>query len=326
MRRREFIALLGGAAVAWPLLARAQQTMPVVGFLNPGSPESSSFLVAAFREGLQGATYIEGKDVTVEYRWAQGRYDQLQTLAADLVRRQVAVIAATGGTISAQAAKAVTSTIPIVFNVGDDPVDSGLVASFNRPGGNIMGVNTMSPALETKRLELLRELVPRTALVAVLLNATNPDVGPQHRDITAAAITLGQELRFFYASSESDLDTAFGALIQQQANALLVGNDVFFTNQREQIVALAARHAVPTIYAFRQFADSGGLMSYSTNLIEVYRQLGVYVGRVLKGEKPADMPIVQPTKFEMVINLGTAKALGLAIPQSIVLRADEVIE
>jgi putative tryptophan/tyrosine transport system substrate-binding protein len=326
MRRREFIPLLGAAAIAWPLLARAQQTMPVVGFLSPGSPESSSFLVAAFREGLKEATYIEGKDVTIEYLWARGRYDQLQTLAADLVRRQVAVIAATGGTISARAAKAVTSTIPIVFNVGDDPVDSGLVASFNRPGGNITGVNTMSPALETKRLELLRELVPRTALVAVLLNATNRDVGPQRRDITAAAITLGQELRFFYASSESDLDTAFGALIQQQANALLVGNDVFFTNRREQIVALAARHAVPTIYAFRQFAESGGLMSYSTNLIEVYRQLGVYVGRVLRGEKPADLPIVQPTKIDLVINLKTARVLGLDVPPTLLALAEEVIE
>jgi putative tryptophan/tyrosine transport system substrate-binding protein len=324
-RRREFIALLGGAAAAWPLAARAQQTM-LVGFLSPGSPEPSSFLVAAFREGLKNASYIEGRNVSIEYRWARGHYDQLESLAADLVRRQVAVIAATGGTISAQAAKAATATIPIVFNVGDDPIKSGLVTSFNRPGGNITGVSTLSPALETKRLGLLRELVPRTAIIAVLLNATNPDVGLQRQDMNAVATALGQELRFFYASNESDLDAAFKSLVQQRADALLVGNDVFFTNRREQIVALAVRHAIPTIYAFRQFAESGGLMSYSTNLIEVYRQIGVYVGRVLKGEKPADLPVVQPTKFELVINLKTAKVLGLTVPDKLLALADEVIE
>jgi len=229
MMRREFITLLGGAAAAWPLAARAQQPT-LVGFLSPGSPEPSSFLVTAFREGLKEESYIEGKNAIIEYRWARGRYDQLATLAADLVRRQVAVIAATGGTISAQAAKAATSTIPIVFNVGDDPIRSGLVASFNRPGGNMTGVNTLSPALETKRLGLLRELVPRTAIVAVLLNATNPDVGPQRRDMNAAATALGQDLHFFYASNKNDLDTAFGSIVQQRADALLVGNDVFFTN------------------------------------------------------------------------------------------------
>src|SRR5262249_23647143 len=298
MKRREVITLLGGAA-AWSLAARAQPTM-LVGFRNPASTGSSSFLVTAFGEGLKEASYIEGKNVSIEYRWARGHYDQLESLAADLVRRQVAVIAATGGTISAQVAKAATSTIPIVFNVGDDPIQSGLVASFNRPGGNITGVNTLSPALEAKRLGLLRELLPGTAIVAVLLNATNPDVGPQQREMNAAATALGQELRFFYASNETDLDMTFASLVQQRADALLVGNDVFFTNRREQIVTLAARHAVPTVYAFRQFAESGGLMSYSTNLIEVYRQIGVYVGRVLKGEKPADLPVVQPTKFELV--------------------------
>jgi putative ABC transport system substrate-binding protein len=323
--RREFISMLGGAAAAWPLAAWAQQTI-LVGFLSPGSPESSSFLVTAFGEGLKEASYTEGKNVNIEYRWARGHYDQLESLAADLVRQQVAVIAATGGTISAQAAKAATSTTPIVFNVGDDPIQSGLVASFNRPGGNITGVNTLSPALEAKRLGLLRELLGGTAIVAVLLNATNPDAGPQRRDMNAAATALGQELRFFYASNETDLDIAFASLVQQRAEALLVGNDVFFTNRREQIVALAARHAVPTVYAFRQFAESGGLMSYSTNLIEVYRQIGVYVGRVLKGEKPADLPVVQPTKFELVINLKTAKALRLTIADKLLALADEVIE
>jgi ABC-type uncharacterized transport system substrate-binding protein len=327
IRRREFISILGGAAAAWPVAARAQQgLMPVIGFLHPGSSGEMDFLVAAFREGLKEATYIEGKNVRVEYRWARGHYDQLQSLATDLVNRHVAAIAATGGTISAQAAKAATSTIPIVFNVGDDPIRSGLVASFNRPGGNITGVNTLSPALETKRLGLLRELVPQTAIVAVLLNAANPDVSPQRQEINAAGTALAQKLSFFYASNESELDAAFGALVRHRADALLVGNDVFFTSQRKQIAALAAHHAVPAIYAFRQFAESGGLMSYSTNLIQVYRQVGVYVGRVLKGENPANLPVVQPTKFEFVINLQTARALGLDVPPTLLARADEVIE
>jgi putative tryptophan/tyrosine transport system substrate-binding protein len=309
--RREFIAVLGGAA-AWPLVARAQQSTLAVGFLSPGSPEPSSFLVTAFREGLAEVGYIEGKNVTIEFRWARGHYDQLEPLAADLVGRHVAAIAATGGTISAQAAKAATSTIPIVFNVGDDPIKSGLVASFNRPGGNLTGVNTLSPALETKRLGLLRELVPQTGIIAVLLNPANPDVGLQKQDVSAAAKTLGQELRFFYASNESELDTSFASLVQQRPDGLLLGNDVFFTNRREQIVSLAARHTIPAVYAFRQFAESGGLMSYSTNLVEVYRQIGIYVGRI-KGESPANLPVVQPIKFDLVINLATAKALGLTI-------------
>jgi putative tryptophan/tyrosine transport system substrate-binding protein len=327
MKRRQFLTLLGGAAAAWPFAARAQQmAMPVVGFLSPGFPEPSSFLVTAFREGLKEASYVEGQNVTIEYRWAKGQYDQLQSLAADFVRRQVEVIAATGGTISAQAAKAATATIPIVFNVGDDPIKSGLIVSFNRPGGNLTGVNTQSPALEPKRLGLLRELVPQAAIVAVLLNPTNPDADLQSRDLQVAATAIGQQLRIFNASSEGDLDAAFAALVQQRADALLVGNDVFFTNRREQIVALAARHAVPTIYAFRQFAESGGLMSYSTNLVEVYRQVGLYVGRILKGEKPADLPVVQPTKFELVINLKTAKTLGIKISDNLLSLADEVIE
>jgi putative ABC transport system substrate-binding protein len=328
MQRRTFIRLLGGATAALPLAARAQQasSIPVVGFLSPGFPEPSSFLVAAFVGGLKEASYVAGQNVAIEFRWARGSYDQVQTLAADLVRRQVAVIAATGGTISAQAAKAATATIPIVFNVGDDPIKSGLIGSFNRPGGNLTGVNTQSPALEPKRLGLLRELVQQAEIIAVLLNPNNPDADLQWREVQAAATAIGQPLRRFDASSESDLDTAFAALVKQRADALLVGNDVFFTNRREQIVALAARHAVPTIYAFRQFAESGGLISYSTNLVEVYRQVGLYVGRILKGEKPADLPVVQPTKFELVINLKTAKALGIKISDKLLALADEVIE
>ena len=326
MRRREFIAYIGGAA-AWPLAARAQQPgMPVVGFLNPGLPEPSSFLVVAFREGLEKEGYVEGQNVTVEYRWASGHYNELQTLASDLVRRHAVAIAATGGSISAQAAKAATANIPIVFNVGEDPIKLGLVASFNRPGGNITGVNTLSPALESKRLGLLRELVPQAAIVAVLLNPSNPDADLQRRDIQAAATAIGQDLRTFDVGNESDIETAFAALVRQRADALLVGSDVFLTNRREQIVALAARYAVPTIYSFRSFAESGGLMSYSTNLVEVYRQVGFYVGRILKGEKPANLPIVQPTKFELVINLKTAKAMNVKISDNLLSLADEVIE
>ena len=326
MRRREFIAYIGGAA-AWPLAARAQQPgMPVVGFLNPGLPEPSSFLVVAFREGLEKEGYVEGQNVTVEYRWASGHYNELQTLASDLVRRHAVAIAATGGSISAQAAKAATATIPIVFNVGEDPIKLGLVASFNRPGGNITGVNTLSPALESKRLGLLRELVPQAAIVAVLLNPSNPDADLQRRDIQAAATAIGQDLRTFDVRNESDIETAFAALVRQRADALLVGSDVFLTNRREQIVALAARYAVSTIYSFRSFAESGGLMSYSTNLVEVYRQVGFYVGRILKGEKPANLPIVQPTKFELVINLKTAKAMNVKISDNLLSLADEVIE
>ena len=326
MRRREFIAYIGGAA-AWPLAARAQQPgMPVVGFLNPGLPEPSSFLVVAFREGLEKEGYVEGQNVTVEYRWASGHYNELQTLASDLVRRHAVAIAATGGSVSAQAAKAATATIPLVFNVGEDPIKLGLVASFNRPGGNITGVNTLSPRLESKRLGLLRELVPQAAIVAVLLNPSNPDADLQRRDIQAAASAIGQDLRTFDVGNESDIETAFAALVRQRADALLVGSDVFLTNRREQIVALAARYAVPTIYSFRSFAESGGLMSYSTNLVEVYRQVGFYVGRILKGEKPANLPIVQPAKFELVINLKTAKAMNVKISDNLLSLADEVIE
>ncbi len=326
MKRREFILALGGAA-AWPLGARAQQpAMPAIGFLGGSSLTERRPLLAAFRQALTEAGFVEGQNVAIEYRWAKGRYDQLPTLATELVQRQVAVIAATGGSMSAQAAKAATSTIPIVFNLGVDPVKLGLIVSFNRPGGNVTGVNTLSPALEAKRLGLLREMVPQAATIAVLLNPTNPDADLQQRDIQTAATAMGQHLRIFNASSEADVEAAFVGIVQQRADALLVGNLVFFVNRREQIVALAARHAIPAIYTFRIFAESGGLMSYSTDLVEVYRQIGFYVGRVLKGEKPAELPVVQPTKFEFVINLKTAKALGIRISDNLLSLADEVIE
>jgi putative tryptophan/tyrosine transport system substrate-binding protein len=325
MKRREFITLLGGAA-SWPLTALAQQAMPVVGFLHPGSSDLQAYLAVAFREGLKEAGYVETKNVIIEYRWANGHYDQLQALAVDLVRRRVAVIAATGGTVSAQAAKAATATIPIVFNVGVDPIKAGLVTSFNRPGGNITGVNTQSPVLEPKRLGLLRELVPQAATIGVLLNPRNPDVDFQREGIETAATAIGVKLRIFHPNREDDLDRAFAALVQERTDALLVGNDAFFVNQREQIVALAARHGLPAIYTFRSFAEAGGLMSYSTSLVDVYWQVGFYVGRILKGEKPADLPVVQPTKFELVINLKTAKALGVMISDNLLSIADEVIE
>ena len=326
MNRRELTSLLGSTMIAWPLAARAQQAMPVVGFLHPGSPDSLAYLAAAFREGLKETGYVEGQNVIIEYRWANGHYDQLQALVADLVRRQVAVIAATGGNVSAQAAKAATTTIPIVFNVGIDPIKAGLVTSFNRPGGIITGVNTQSAALEQKRLGLLRELVPQAATIGVLLNPTNPDADFQREGVETAATAIGVKLRIFHASSKDDLDRAFAALVQERADALLVGNDTFFVNQREQIVTLAARHGLPAIYTFRSFAEAGGLMSYSTSLVDVYREVGFYVGRILKGEKPADLPVMQPTKFELVINLKTAKTLGVKISDNLLSLADEVIE
>jgi ABC-type uncharacterized transport system substrate-binding protein len=325
LKRRQFVTLLGSAA-AWPFVAHAQQAMPVVGFFHPGSPDPQANLAAAFREGLKEVGYVEAKNVIIEYRWANGHYDQLQALAVDLVRRQVAVIAATGGTASAQAAKAATATIPIVFNIGVDPIKAGLVTSFNRPGGNVTGVNTQSPTLEPKRLGLLHELVPQAAMIGVLLNPTNPDADFQREGVETAATAIGVKLRIFHANSEDDLDRAFAALVQERTDALLVGNDTFFVNQREQIVTLAARHGLPAIYTFRSFAEAGGLMSYSTSLVDVYRQVGFYVGRILKGEKPADLPVVQPTKFELVINLKTAKTLGVKISDNLLSLADEVIE
>jgi ABC-type uncharacterized transport system substrate-binding protein len=327
MRRREFITLIAGSAFASPVIAHAQQkTIPVIGFLSSASPNAYAGRVTAFRKGLNESGYIDGKDVAIEFRWAKGQYDQLPVFAADLVRQKVAVILSSGGDIAALSAKAATSSIPIVTVSGTDPVQAGLVASFNRPGGNITGASFVATELETKRLEILRDLVPTAALIGVLINPTNPAAESRSKDLQAAARTLERNIHIVSAGSESDLEPAFATLIEQGARALLVSTDSFFTSQRDRLVALAVRHALPTIYSWREFVEAGGLVSYGPIINEVYREAGIYTARILKGEKPADLPFLRPTKFELVVNLKTADALGLTVPQTILARADEVIE
>jgi putative ABC transport system substrate-binding protein len=325
MRRRDFIASLGGAA-AWPLAARAQQpAMPVIGFLGSGSAASGSSFASSFRQGLKKTGYVEGENVDIEYRWADGQYDRLPGLAADLVRRQVAVIAAAGGG-SGLAAKAATTTIPIVATMAGDPVKEGLVASINRPGGNVTGINLLLNALEAKKLGLIREMKPTATRIAALLNPANPSYDMQSHDLQDAARSVDQQLSILRASSEAEIDVAFTTAVQMQAGALLVGADAFFVLQRNRLVALAARHAIPAIFHLREFAVAGGLMSYGTDVPDSYRLLGLYAGRILKGEKPTDLPVQNPTKFELVINLKTAKVLGLTVPDRLLALADEVIE
>jgi len=328
MKRREFICLVGGSAAAWPLAARAQQSaMPVIGFLSGRSPYESTSVVGAFGQGLGDTGYFGSKNVIIEYRWAEGRYDRLPALAAELVSRQVAVIAAVGGPNSGQAAKAATATIPIVFISGTDPVQEGLVASLNKPGGNATGVNPLLPAMEGKRLGLLRQLIPNAALIAVLLNpASRDNFNRQMNEIQEAAREVEQQLLVLRASSEEEIEAAFATAAERRANGLLVAADPFLLSRRERIVALAAHYAIPAIYEVRDYATAGGLMSYGINLVNAYQQAGVYVGRILKGEKPSDLPVLQPTKFDFVINFKTTKALRLTVPPGLVSIADEVIE
>ena len=328
MQRREFVILFGGAAAASPILrpraTRAQQVLPVIGFLNGGSAWELGYVVAAFHQGLKDTGYVEGRNVLVDYRWAEGHYDRLPTMATELVRRRVAVIAANGP--AALPAKSATDTIPIVFRVGVDPVQTGLVASLNRPGGNLTGVSALNAELGPKRLELLREIVPTAATIAVLMNPASVGFETSSRDFQAAARTLGLQIHVLLATYERDIEAAFATLAQLRIAALVIGNDVFFTSRSEQLAVLALRHAVPTIYQFREFVAAGGLMSYGGSVTDQYRLFGVYVGRILKGEKPSDLPVQQATRIELIINMKAAKALGITFPLTLLGRADEVIE
>jgi putative tryptophan/tyrosine transport system substrate-binding protein len=326
-RRREFITLLGGAAAAWPRAARAQQPMPVVGFINGGSADVYARELAAFRLGLKETGYVEGQNVTVEYHWLEGKFDQMPELAADLVRRRVAVIVTPANTPGALAAKAATTTIPIVFGVSQDPVQLGLVASLARPGGNATGVNFFTQEVAAKRLRLLHDLVPKAVRVAVLVNPVVASIAETTiRDVQQGAATIGLQIQILYASTIGEIDTAFATLAREQADALFVAPNAFFTSRRGQFATLTARARIPAAYSQRDLVDSGGLMSYGTDLADMFRQVGVYTGRILKGAKPADLPVPQSTKFEFVINLQTARALGIEVPPAVLSIADEVIE
>ena len=327
MIRRDFIALLGGGAATWPVVSRAQQpAMPVIGFLNGASPAELGPRVDAFRDGLAEMGYAEGRSVAIEYRWGLGQYERLPEMAIDLVRHRVAAIAATGGVPSVRAAKAATFEIPIVFTMGADPVAFGLVASLNRPGGNVTGITLISGEIVSKRIAVLRDLLPGAKVLGVLMNSTTPASEAESVAAERTAHTLGWQVKVLRVGKELDFDTAFQPLVRERVDALLVTTDPIFESQRHRIVALAAQHAVPTIYALREYAVAGGLMSYGASINDVYRQAGSYVGRVLKGEKPSDLPVIQTSKFELLINLKTAKTLGIAVPAAVLALADEVIE
>jgi putative ABC transport system substrate-binding protein len=326
IERRKFLAALGGAA-AWPLAARAQQsTMPVIGYLSSFPADINSKLAQAFRQGLNDAGFFEGRNVIIEYRWdGEGRYDQLPTMAADLVGRRAAVLFASP-IPAALAAKAATTTVPIVFAIGSDPIETGLVVSLNRPAGNVTGATFLSVELGAKRLELLRDFVPKIASIGLLVNPNNPNAAVQTKEMQAATTALGLHLHVLSAGSQSDFDNAFATLVQERTDALVVSADPFFFSHRDQVVALALRYSMPAVYYAREFVAAGGLISYASSFSDSFRQAATYVGRILKGEKPADLPVLQPTKFELVINLKTAKALGLSVPPTLLARADEVIE
>jgi putative ABC transport system substrate-binding protein len=327
MRRRDFITLIGGAATAWPLTVRAQQPpLPVVGFLNGQSPTLYAHYVDVFRLALKAAGFVEGRDVVIEYRWAEGQYDKLPALAADLVSRQVTVIAATGTTTAVLAAKAATATIPIIFTTGGDPVKAGLVPNLKRPGGNVTGVSFLVNETGSKQLELLCEMVPSATSVGLLVNPKNPNMDAEIADVMQAARVLGRQVQVVNASSETEIDGAFAAFVQQRVNAIIITADAFFTARNDQVVALAARNALPAIYSLPEEAAAGGLMSYGSSQADAYRQAAVYIARVLKGEKPGDLPALLPTKFEFVINLKTANSLGIRVPPDLSARADKVIE
>jgi putative ABC transport system substrate-binding protein len=327
MQRRKFITLLGCTVATWPLAARAQQpAMPVIGFMSGRSPEDSKHLVAAFRQGLSEAGFVEGQNIVIEYRWGLGQYDRMPALAADLVERRVAVLVGVGGDISALAAKQATSTIPIVFGTGSDPIKAGMVESLARPGGNATGYSLLTNQMEPKRLNMLHDLVPGAAVIGVLLNPNFPPAARQLQDLEEAARTIDQRLFVSKASNDVELNAAFTSLIQQRVGALLVAADPYFDTRRDQIIAFANQNRLPAIYQFREYAVAGGLISYGPSITDLYRQAGIYAGRILKGARPADLPVVQPTKFDFVINLKTAKAIGFTVPQGLVNAADEVIE
>jgi ABC-type uncharacterized transport system substrate-binding protein len=325
MRRRDFIKAIAGSAVAWPLAARSQQP-PVIGFMSGRSPEDSKHLVAAFRQGLSEAGFVEGQNIVIEYRWGLGQYDRMPALAADLVNRRVAVLVGVGGDISAVAAKQATSTIPIVFGTGSDPIKAGMVESLSRPGGNATGYSLLTNQMEPKRLSMLHDLMPGAAVIGVLLNPNFPPAARQLQDLEEAARTIGQQLFVSKASNDGELSAAFTSLVQQRVGALLVAADPYFDTRRDQIIAFAKQNRLPAIYQLREYAVAGGLISYGPSITDMYRQAGIYTGRILKGARPADLPVVQPTKFDFVINLKTAKALGLTVPPGLLNAADEVIE